>query len=97
MSGTNLNISIQNDSNSTLEELSLYCNDTKLNTIFQLEPKKYVNLQLDFPSEFIEGKVTLEYKEKGTQKETIIWGYIENNSHKKANLTYAIDNKFIIK
>lgn len=93
---TNLNLFIQNDTDTPLKDLSIYCNDEKINTIYTLEPQKYINFKFDFPQNFNEGKIVLKYNDNGFQKETIICGYIENNSHKKIKLLYTTNNKFNI-
>ena len=92
----NLNILIQNDSNLSLQELSIFCSNTKLNTTHVLEPEKCVNLQLNLPTDFVEGNLSLKYEENGLQKDIILCGYLERGCHKKIKIVYTTDNEFRI-
>lgn len=94
ISDTNVNLSIQNDSDMTLKDLNIYCNDTKIGTIYTIEPKKHVNFKFDFPKDFTEGEILLKYNDSSSQKEVTLCGYIENNAHKKISLRYTNDNNF---
>ena len=91
----NLNILIQNDSNLSLQELSIFCSNTKLNTTHVLEPEKCVNLQLNLPADFVEGNLSLKYEENGLQN-IILCGYLERGCHKKTKIVYTTDNEFRI-
>ena len=96
VTSTNLNLFIQNDSEISLKDLSIYCNDTKICTIYAIESEKQVDFKFNFPKEFSEGKIILKYNDNNSQKEMVICGYIENNSHKNFKLIYTKNNTFDI-
>lgn len=93
---TSLNILIQNNSNLSLKELSVYCNSTKLNTTHILQSGKCVDLKLNLPTDFVEGNLLLSYEENGLQKDFILCGYIEHGCYKKIKIVYTTDNEFQI-
>ena len=58
---------------------------------------RIVNLQLNFPTSFSEGKLSLNYEENGLQKDILLCRYLERGCHKNMKVVYTTDNEFQIK
>ena len=73
----NIQLLLQNQSTEAIEDVRIFCNDTELLRISQIEAGKKMRVHLSFPERFTEGVVILRYSAKGETQEYTLSSYAE--------------------
>ncbi len=94
---SNINIRLKNNTNSTLNNLTIVSESMKSNiNIPPIKPNETYTIKIDSLNEFIkeEGSIYLNYKNKENKEEKIcIIGYIEKGQEKNINITIKNKNE----